>query len=58
MAQAGHSIGGHHFLWVIQGQRHAADKRRTSQASKEQNSDCDSSAQVMAVLTQGAMNGY
>lgn len=43
---------GGHFRWVNQGQRQAADKR-TSSASEEQNGDCGSAAQVMAVLMQG-----
>lgn len=51
------SLGAWHgwasLCWVIQGQQQVADKRRTSPAS-----DRGSSAQVVAVLMQGAMNGY
>lgn len=48
----GLGMGGH-FCWMNQGQRQAADTRRTSSASEEQNGDCGSAAQVMAVLTWG-----
>ena len=57
MAQLGHGMGGHQSCWVIQGQQQVADKRRTSPASKGQKRDRGSSAQVVAALMQGAVNG-